>query len=589
MTKNSGHLIQNLRILWRKHIKSIWRDIQWPLVITLVIIAFVLGYIGLDKYFKAQGLTNSPLDNLYATIQLFMLSTPFKTGPVPIELELARFLALIVTLGTTLTALVIILHEQIQFLQLKLIRDHTIICGLGNKGAHLVNKLNESGEQVIVIERDESNDLIKTCEDQGVTVLKGDAKDKELLIKAGVHKAKYIVSFCGDESTNIQVAILSREIAIECKDRVLTCIVNIVNPQVCQVLASLEIEMEKSDCFKIEFFNIFDIGVQSLLKKYPPYADVQKPPHMLVVGLGHAGENIIIQTARKWQPGYNEKRDRLHITIVDKDVEVKKQSLCSRYPQLEKVCEFSIVEVDINYEFYKSQLLLNPELTSDITSAYVCLDQDYLGLSVALLLCKQLRSKKVPIILQTDQDSGLATLLSVEKFENLHIFGLLDWACRPELVLGGIWEVLARANHEEYLIHQKKLGVNPEKNPSMVTWEELPVGLKESNRLQADHIGVKLKAIGCGIAPLTDWDAGSFEFSREEKELMAEMEHERWVKERLRDGWKFGPKKDIEEKISPHLIPWKQLSDEIKEYDRVFIRKLPAFLAQTGFQIYRLN
>ena len=67
---------------------------------------------------------------------------------------------------------------------------------------------------------------------------------------------------------------------------------------------------------------------------------------------------------------------------------------------------------------------------------------------------------------------------------------------------------------------------------------------------------------------------------------MAKMEHERWVKERLRDGWKFGPKKDIEEKVSPHLIPWNQLSDEIKEYDRVFIRKLPAFLAQNGFQIY---
>jgi len=310
---------------------------------------------------------------------------------------------------------------------------------------------------------------------------------------------------------------------------------------------------------------------------------------MLVVGLGHVGDNLIVQAARKWQPEYIKKRDRLHITIVDKDVEVKNQLLCSRYPQLEDVCEFSVVEVDINYEFYKSQILLNPELTSDITSAYVCLDQDYLGLSVALLLCKHLRSKEVPIVLQTDQDSGLATLLSGERFDNLHIFGLLDWACRPELILGGIREVLARANHEEYLIHQKKLGLNPNINHSMVPWEELPDGLKESNRLQADHIGVKLKAIGCGIAPLTDWDAGSFEFSPKEKELMAEMEHERWVKERLGDGWKFGPKKDIEEKISPHLIPWKQLSEDIKEYDRIFIRKLPAFLAQAGFQIYRLN
>jgi len=49
------------------------------------------------------------------------------------------------------------------------------------------------------------------------------------------------------------------------------------------------------------------------------------------------------------------------------------------------------------------------------------------------------------------------------------------------------------------------------------------------------------------------------------------------------------PKRTLKKRSAPHLIPWNQLSDEIKEYDRVFIRKLPAFLAQNGFQIYRLN
>jgi hypothetical protein len=55
----------------------------------------------------------------------------------------------------------------------------------------------------------------------------------------------------------------------------------------------------------------------------------------------------------------------------------------------------------------------------------------------------------------------------------------------------------------------------------------------------------------------------------------------------LRAGWKFGPVKDIQKKISPALIPWEELPDEEKEKDRNFVRKLPAFLADAGFQILR--
>ena len=64
--------------------------------------------------------------------------------------------------------------------------------------------------------------MLKSCAEQGTIVLLGDAKDKELLRKAGVHKAKFVVSFCSDDSTNIQVAINSRELAADRKDKVLT-------------------------------------------------------------------------------------------------------------------------------------------------------------------------------------------------------------------------------------------------------------------------------------------------------------------------------------------------------------------------------
>ncbi|TFH54312.1 MAG: hypothetical protein E4G89_00250 [Methanothrix sp.] len=584
-TNHSINLIQRIRVFWRKHLRNIWGNVQWPLIAALGLIALVLGYIGFEKHFDIYGVVYSPFDLLYASLQLFVIGAPIEIGPIPIELELARYLAMAVAFYTVSTALMVILNEQVQSLRLKIIRDHIVICGLGHKGSHLLKKLNESGEQVVVIECDDTNNMLKTCKEQGTIVLSGDAEDKELLRKAGVHNAKYIVSFCGDDSTNIQVAIQSRELAIG-RSKMLTCIASINDPHFSQILGGLEIEMEKNNFFRLEFFNIFDIGVRTLLKQYPPCDNLHTIPHILVVGLGDIGENLIVQLARKWRLKHMELGKRICITLIDKNAESIKESVYSRYPQLEKVCEVVALKLNIeSSEFYQSKLLLESQ-DRNITSVYICLNEDYLGMPVALMLRKQLRDEKIPIIVQTNQDSGMVTLLEGEGFENLHVFGLLDRACEPDLVLGGIREILARAFHEEYLIHQKEIDADPSLNPSNVIWDELAEDLKESNKFQADHIGIKLKAIDCGIEPLIDWDAESFEFTPVEMELMAEMEHERWVEERLELGWVYGEKKD--EKKSPYLVPWEQLSDKIKEYDRVFIRKLPALLAHTGFQIYRL-
>jgi hypothetical protein len=122
----------------------------------------------------------------------------------------------------------------------------------------------------------------------------------------------------------------------------------------------------------------------------------------------------------------------------------------------------------------------------------------------------------------------------------------------------------------------------------MKPWDKLKETYKESNRAQAAHIGVKLADVGCDLAPLTDWDAESFRFEPDELERLAVLEHDRWMKERQASGWVLGPK-DPDRNVSPHLVPWSELDEEVKDYDRLFIRGLPRFLARAGFQIVRLE
>ena len=88
------------------------------------------------------------------------------------------------------------------------------------------------------------------------------------------------------------------------------------------------------------------------------------------------------------------------------------------------------------------------------------------------------------------------------------------------------------------------------------------------------------------LAPLSDWDAESFQFDVGELEELAEMEHERWVKERLRNGWTPGPRDPVK-KTTPYLVPWGELDKDTKDNDRLFIRRLTRILARAGLQIVR--
>jgi hypothetical protein len=147
-------------------------------------------------------------------------------------------------------------------------------------------------------------------------------------------------------------------------------------------------------------------------------------------------------------------------------------------------------------------------------------------------------------------------------------------------------EKLARAIHESY--RENNAGEKPEDDPSMAPWERLLEDLRESNRLQADHIQVKLRAIGCGFASATGEGPVLMEFTDGEIEVMAMIEHDRFVSERSNRGWSLGPR-DPEKKTTPYLVAYKDLAEEIKELDRQAVRQIPRLLATAGFEMHRLG
>jgi hypothetical protein len=51
-------------------------------------------------------------------------------------------------------------------------------------------------------------------------------------------------------------------------------------------------------------------------------------------------------------------------------------------------------------------------------------------------------------------------------------------------------------------------------------------------------------------------------------ERLAEDVHDIWARQRLADGWTYGPRRDDALKRHPNLVPYAELSDAEKAYDR---------------------
>ena len=146
-------------------------------------------------------------------------------------------------------------------------------------------------------------------------------------------------------------------------------------------------------------------------------------------------------------------------------------------------------------------------------------------------------------------------------------------------------EAIAQAIHEGYRHTQRDKAHS--KEPSMAEWDKLPYYLKDSNRQQAEHILKKLSRIGCTVHKVTDRDIRLMTFTEDEVKSMAEMEHQRWNVERLLNGWMWGERRDTMKKTSPYLVGWADLPEDVKEWDRETVRKIPEFLAKVGLKVRR--
>src|SRR5512135_1421621 len=89
--------------------------------------------------------------------------------------------------------------------------DHVIVCGLGKLGYRVALQLLEFGQKVVAVERDGDKHFIPLVQERDVPVIIGDARQREVLRKAGVERASAVICCTQDELANLDIALDARE------------------------------------------------------------------------------------------------------------------------------------------------------------------------------------------------------------------------------------------------------------------------------------------------------------------------------------------------------------------------------------------
>lgn len=178
----------------------------------------VFGYMLLSGY--------SFVDALYMTV--ITLSTVGFSEVQPLNDGEKIFTIFLITtsiviFGYTVSAFTEYIVSGQLFKQLKLkkvqktienLHNHTIICGFGRNGKQAMLKLKSYNERFVIIEKSEK--VINTIEGKDFLCIHGDATMDETLIKAGIKKAKNLITALPSDADNLFVVLSASQLNNEC-------------------------------------------------------------------------------------------------------------------------------------------------------------------------------------------------------------------------------------------------------------------------------------------------------------------------------------------------------------------------------------
>jgi voltage-gated potassium channel Kch len=555
------------------------RRLRWGLVVLGVVVGLVLGWIGLGTYYAARARSLSFGDRLYADLRMLFITGGPPPPPLPWTLDVAQFLLpAAVGLGA-FSAVAALFHDRIALARLPFLRRHVVIVGLGEIGGALARNLGETGADMVAIELDPSGNGLEPARAAGAVVIVGDGTDPAVLAQARVGRARRLIA-TADDTTNAEIALRALSIGAASTGPPLDCHIHITDPELARLFQLETFRIAEDEQARVDVFSVHDLAARVLLS-----TQRRAGTRTVVLGSGPTATRLVFNAVTHPGPDPESRR----VTLVDTHAQEQLAALITRSPWLAGQVE--TVDVAPDARGPVTAAIFGPG--DPPATVFALLEEPAANLGAALALREAARVHGSTVVAGIWRSGALAgvlhhTLQHLEEAEPaLRIVSLPDVACTADLVTGGLVERLARGIHDAYRARQLEEGAD-RSDPAVAQWDELPETLRDSNRHQAAHYAEKLRGIGCDLVNLDGPSLPAFDFRADELEVLARLEHERWVTERRRDGWQLGPRRDPEARTSPYLVEWEALTDDVRDLDRDAVHEMPELLRRAGYAIIRL-
>jgi TrkA-N domain len=538
----------------------------------------------------AQPTAAALTDALYRALQLFVLNREDPPGTLNWQVQLARFMAPASTLSGVWLALSS-MRRQFRLHWRAWSGDHHLVCGLGRKG---MATLRGSAHPVIAIERHGEPADVADLDARCVPLLRGSATDRNLLLTAGVRRARRLTIACGNDDEDVRIARLAIQLIAEHTlrarkptrgnaptsraDESGTPSQQEVGPEARTVDIAPHLDDAAARALMRHHVDAVNrrLGMAGLRFQYIDYCHQEAAarhlwsthpldrepigpksksyPHLVLIGFGRMGQAAL---RKALVIAHYPNGELLRVDIFDAHANKLWRHFCGRHPNFDDRSLPPVAEVNLHEGnvIDRQQLAAIAEIAQNEhgqVTIVVAVDTEAEAALIVSRLPQVVAEREVPVCVRVEGPGGLAELMADRleplsgepphrKRPRVHLFGYIEATVpTPELIAKG--DALAEALHAKYL---QRSGTKPPQRRSHLPWPQLDEEFRESNRRAADLVPVLFRSFGYVIVAAARMtpeqardrlhpDAG---LPAEMVHFMKQVEHFSWYTERYLAGW----------------------------------------------------
>ncbi len=427
----------------------------------------------------------------------------------------------------TITSLISLVAKQ--FVDHSLIwvikqKPYILVCGLGSKGSFYIESELASGEhQIIAIEKNPINPNIEKFRNQGIAVIVGNAKEKELLKSLNIKQVIHIVSLAGEDMTNMEISLSLQDVLKKKNIKEKKLFMHMENQKI--DIFHQDRKIFKHTKLHIEMFSMTEHAVAEYAAKtlFLTHAiegmdakkiDSNMDFSIVVVGNSKLAIEVIKQIC---ELGHFPNENRINIYCIGSDIENLKQTILFHYPNIDRIGNIYLTYIKLDTEsteFYQDKVW-----KKDIVNVVLCNDSAEKNLDIALKLIDNTylhtihnKSMKTKIHIAIYENDLIAKYINKndEYFKYFSTFAQTSKMLSREAIVESKFDLIAKC-----ICFPTDHIYNPMETYSDLDkiehhwYSQATLIQRTSSQAEAYHIPVKLKALGLTYKNVTNLDKAS--------------------------------------------------------------------------------